>query len=272
MSSRLSEVTIGIPHNLVFAVMLGDPSDLASAERTGNFVLHCHLAPVTVNRIVRLVRFVDTPKAYFMDKCFYRGALSDRNRSWTIIPAYAALLDAIANKDPSASEETRKHVRAVSISLHFKRSRGATVNPLAPGHDIVFIFSIMKKETESTGDWFDITASNDPVKRSDAQRTPVRRETHLFIADPHNPSCSASCRACNNYYTRRLQTCSRCHVARYCDTSCQSKDWGKHKGEECAEFRALRQALDDKKDAMNAAKNAEEGRIALFAMDAVPRV
>jgi len=251
--AALSEVCIGIPMDLLFAV-LGDGSGSAVDPAVAAFVLPALSLPwPLVNALVRLVRATDTPDAYFMDKAFARGALVDATRHWTVKPAFAAALAACVAEHGDAGAkrgETLTVARKFALSLHYKRARGALANPATPQHDIVFVWG------RGEGHWFDATASDAPARRREHEATPTRRAGAFALENPKDARWPHACRGCNNRFTHRLQTCGKCFVARYCDRSCQSKDWKAHKDEECSTYRELKTTL------RAAAAAAEQGAAA----------
>lgn len=233
----MSQVTIGVPIELIMDVF----DQTGGLEGPRRFLLQTFVSPVLVNALVTLVRQTDTPDAYYLDKGFARGQLVDKSRNWSIKPDYEKALRELTVESGSIKTDFQE-VKRLSQTLHFKRSRGATVNYLEPQHDIIFIWAGDSKE-KARGEWYDITASNVPTRRRVDMPIPHRREGHFEITNPQDPRFRRACRYCSNRFTRRVQRCSLCKTARYCDPVCQKKDWKKenHKGNECAEYAKWRE-------------------------------
>ncbi len=213
--------TIGIPTNFIIDVPMGMPG-------TEQYVLSGPLPFAAFDAVCELARRTDTPDAFLMPSTWARTTLASSKHRWTVKPAYAAELAAIASK---WAPHALAMVENAATSLHFKREKGLLRNPAAPQHDIVMFCS----HVDNGARWFDATASDAPVMTPERPVAPERRAGCFWLAPGSDDARQAvTCTYCvNRSPARHLFKCSRCCQARYCTTKCQRADWPVHKRTDC---------------------------------------
>jgi len=205
MTNDTKCTTIGIPTDMILPL-----------AKDIEYTLKSDLPIRLFDDLVSIARLTFVNDAYDTFDSLYRGKLSniekECNKRWQPRPNHKNLLHYYAKKYKC----TYKTVEDVDLSIYWKRCKETIKNPANSEQYIIFFYSDM----DNKGMWFDVTRSDDSVRQHMYEKIPE--------AVKHDENLEKKCTTCGNIRDHIL-TCGSCMNAKYCNVTCQKRDWKVHK-------------------------------------------